>query len=569
MTCLYFSKTKGKMKIMNEKYFLNPDSMDIHAMIDGINTLHKEFSKYFDTEHPRMKNFIGDKYCEILEREVLQQEGMEPKEVYKELSYYAQGILKWNHSGALINVNPPVTLPSVAAAGYVLLYNGNGAQDMSCGYLLTTELIVIKMLCQLAGLNNETAGGIFTFGGKSTNLHALKHGIQKVCPDAIDNGIHEDIVTFSSKQGHPCHSEVCGWLGIGKKSCIRISTNEMGEINLEELEINMRKMLDKGKKIALITANGGTTIQMTIDPIKKIVDIRDRLVEEYHLDYRPRVHVDSVIGWSYLFFKSYDFEENPFDIHPAALNRIQRQLKRILDIVYADSFGVDFHKMGFCAYQSSVYMCIDKSEIYAQEQLKPIPYNELEYGNYSPFQYTLELSRSLSGPIEAYTNLKVLGISGYQELIGKLYTSAEVLKESINRVPRFEVINDKDSDGFVTLFVVKENINIPSFFEIGKKSLDETKRFGMYIYKFYLYLLEQQKLGTCKFALDYSSGYHTLSNGVKIGVLKVYPMTPYFTPEKANEMVDNIRGLMEEFDKIKDVFEIKEVPHKPRPFVFR
>lgn len=91
----------------------------------------------------------------------------------------------------------------------------------------------------------------------------------------------------------------------------------------------------------------------------------------------------------------------------------------------------------------------------------------------------------------------------------------------------------------------------------------------MYIYKFYLYLLEQQKLGTCKFALDYSSGYHTLSNGVKIGVLKVYPMTPYFTPEKANEMVDNIRGLMEEFDKIKDVFEIKEVPHKPRPFVFR
>ena len=554
---------------MNEKYFLDPNTMDISAITDGINMLHKEFSKYFDVENPRMKNDIKEKYKEILAREVLEQEGMEPEEFYKHLSYYSQGILKWSHPGALINVNPPATLPSVAAAGYVSLYNGNGAQDMSCGYLLTTELIVIKMLCQLVGLNPEVAGGIFTFGGKSTNLHALKHGIQRACPDAIDNGIHEDIVSFSSKQGHPCHSEVCGWLGTGKNSCIRIKTKEMGEIDLEELEASMRKVLDEGKKIALITANGGTTIQMTIDPIKKIAELRDKLVEEYKLSYKPRIHVDSVIGWCYLFFKDYDFEKNPLGINEVALGRIKRQLTRISEIVYADSFGVDFHKMGFCSYQSSVYMCMDKSEIYAQEKLKPIPYDELEYGNYSPFQYTLELSRALNGPIEAYTNLKILGISGYQELIGQLYNSAEVLKETINSVPRFEVINDKDSDGFVTLFVVKENIDSPSFFELGKRSLEETKTFGMYIYKFYLYLLEQQKLGKCNFALDYSSGYHVLANGVKIGVLKVYPMTPYFTPEKAKEMVKTIRMLMEEFDKVKEVFEIKEVPHKPRPFVFR
>lgn len=554
---------------MTEEFFLNPNTMDISLIEDGIKKLHTEFSKYFDIDNPRMKNTIKEKYASILEKENLEEGGMEPEEVYRSLAYYSQGILKWNHSGALINVNPPVTLPSVVTAGYTSMYNCNGAQDMSCGYLLTTELIVIRMISQLAGLDEKKTGGIFTFGGKSTNLHALKHGLQRTFPDSVNKGIHGEVVTFSSKQGHPCHSEVCGWLGIGKDSCIRISTNEMGEIDLIELESRMREVLDEGKRIALITANGGTTIQMTIDPIKEIVELRDRLAKEYHLDYKPRVHVDSVIGWSYLFFKSYDFEKNPLDIHPKALRRIKNQVERIVDITYADSFGVDFHKMGFCAYQSSVYMCKDKSEIYAQEKLNPIPYEELEYGNYSPFQYTLELSRSLNGPIEAYTNLKLLGISGYQELIGGLYSSAEVLKEYIDKEERLEVINDKDSDGFVTLFVVHERVDSPSFFEIGKCSKEETREYGMYIYKFYLYLLEQQKLGRCKFALDYSSGYHVLDNGIKIGVLKVYPMTPFFTSEKAKEMVLNIKDMMEEFDGVKDVFEIKEVPHKPRPFVFR
>ena len=553
---------------MND-YFLDPQTMDISLIKSGIEKLHTEFSKYFDIDSPRMKNTISDKYCTILEKENLEQKGKSPDEVYKSLAYYSQGILKWNHSGALINVNPPVTLPSVVAAGYTSLYNCNGAQDMSCGYLLTTELAVIKMICQLAGLDEKKSGGIFTFGGKSTNLHALKHGLQRAFPDSVDKGVDGSVVTFSSKQGHPCHSEVCGWLGIGKEHCIRIPTDSMGIIDMNKLEEGMRKALDEGKKIALITANGGTTIQMTIDPIKEIVDLRDKLVEEYNLDYKPRVHVDSVIGWSYLFFKTYDFENNPLNIHPNALNRIKRQLEKIVDIKYADSFGVDFHKMGFCAYQSSVYMCKDNTEIYSQEKLRPIPYDELEYGNYSPFQYTLELSRSLNGPVEAYTNLKVLGISGYQELIGGLYNSAEVLKESINNENRFEVINDKDSDGFVTLFVVHEFDDSPSFFDIGKRSKEETREYGMYIYKFYLYLLEQQKRGRCKFALDYSSGYHVLDNGIKIGVLKVYPMTPYFTPEKAKEMVANIKEMMNEFDEVKDSFEVKEVPHKPRPFVFR
>ena len=308
---------------------------------------------------------------------------------------------------------------------------------------------------------------------------------------------------------------------------------------------------------------------MTIDPILDIVKLRDKMVKKYNLDYIPRVHVDSVIGWVILFFKNYDFNSNPYGLTPNASKKIQEQLKRISEIKYADSFGVDFHKTGFCSYLSSVYMTSDISEIYAQGKMKPIPYEELEYGNYSPFQYTLELSRPLNGPVEAYTNLKTLGYNGYQKIVCNLYNTGEKIKELLSEYQRFEVINNEDSNGFTTLFVVKENTNWPSFFELGNMDIEQVRKFGLYNHKFYLYLLEQQKKGKCWFSLDYSSGYHVLSNGLKIGVLKIYQMSPYFTIEKAAELVCEVKKHLAEFDILKDTFEPKEVPHKPRPFVFR
>ena len=150
-----------------------------------------------------------------------------------------------------------------------------------------------------------------------------------------------------------------------------------------------------------------------------------------------------------------------------------------------------------------------------------------------------------------------------------MYEASERLKQSLSSEPRFEVINSNDSDGFVTLFVVKQTADSPSFFELDKLGKEIIREFGVYIHKFYLYMFEQQKRGNCWFALDYSSGYHVLSNGIKIGVLKAYSMTPTFTPEKAIEMVSELKRLLDEFDSVADTFEIKEVPHKPRPFVFR
>jgi len=552
-----------------KKYFFNPFVSNFSEFIEQLTQLNDNVSQYIRNDVARVPSSITENYASLLSKENLSEYGEDLESIYSKLAYYSQGLIRWNHPGALINVNPPATIPSTVVSSYFSLFSPNGAQDMSTGYLLTTELAVVKMLSQLADIDYKQSGGYFTFGGKSTNIHAIKHGLQRISKDYGTNGIKDDIVTFSSTQGHPCHAEACNWLGIGDKNCIRIPTNKMGEINLEELEKSLAESVEQGKKIACITVNGGTTIQMTIDPIKKVVDIRNRLVKKYNLEYVPRVHVDSVIGWVWLFFKTYNFTENPLNFSDKALQKLQRQMQRISDIKYADSFGVDFHKTGFAPYLSSVYITKDKTELFEQNHYKGIPYDELEYGNYSPFQYTLELSRPLNGALAAYVNLKSFGVQGFQKIIGGLMEASEYLKDLLTDTKRFEIINNEDSDGFVTLFVAKEAINSPSFFDLGNLHPDIIEQFGQYNYKFYLFLLEKQKKGECWFAIDYSTGYHRLSNGKKLGVLKAYPMTPYFDRYAVEKLTEDLVRFQKEFDKVKETFVVKEVPHKPRPFVYK
>jgi hypothetical protein len=132
-----------------------------------------------------------------------------------------------------------------------------------------------------------------------------------------------------------------------------------------------------------------------------------------------------------------------------------------------------------------------------------------------------------------------------------------------------EVINGSDSDGFVTLFIAHETSEWKSFFDAEWGEPDLARRLAEYNYNFYLYIFEQQQLGRCRIACDYSSGYHTMVNGMKIGVLKAYPVSPYFTQSEAISMARELADLLQEFDRKEVISELHEFPHTPRPMIFR
>ena len=185
-----------------KEHFINPETMDISDFLSDIKLLHEKVDQKTIHSFSRIPKNTNKKYAQILEDENLDFSSKTINEVYDKLAEYTEGMVLWNNPGTLTNVNPVPTIESLAAGSYFSLYNPNAAQDLSCGLLMTTELATVKMISQLAGIDYKKSGGIFTFGGKSTNMHAVKQGLQRINSDYRKNGIKDDIVVFSNKQGH-------------------------------------------------------------------------------------------------------------------------------------------------------------------------------------------------------------------------------------------------------------------------------------------------------------------------------------------------------------------------------
>lgn len=546
-----------------KKNFLEHNIDDISKIYSMISILHKNVSDMIIKDSPIIDGEIKP-YMRLLQDKQLPKNKQTATKSLKTLSKLFERCVLWESPGTMINITPPANIISATGAFYTSLYNPNFCQDESSGYLITTELLVIRYLNELVG--NKNGWGIFTFGGKGTNLYAVKIGMVKSIPNSTLEGIQgQKAVIISSEKSHPCHAEVADWIGIGKNSYIKIPVDNFGIINLKYLEKTAIKTIKDGTKIACIIANGGTTNEVTVDPIKKIIELRDKLVKQFKLDYIPHVHVDSVIGWSWLFFKYYDFDKNPLHMTIVEKGKIKSMLKKIKQIYFADSFGVDFHKTGFCPYASSIFMVKKRADLTTLNNSTDKTDNSMIFGEYSPFEYSFELSRSSSGPVSAFLALETFGIQGFQELIYNIFSNGEYIRKLLSNSKEFDVIN-METEGFASLFVAlppKSNMQYKDFLVSDK----ETENLIKYNYQFYLYHLKALENGHINFKITFSKSFKPFGAKSPTGALKIYQMSPVVKKQSLHKIIMQLIDLKKEFDSNKN--ELLDTRKSPIDFVYR
>lgn len=544
-----------------EKYFTKNKTDGTKRIVTAFSELNEKVNKYINKEEMPILDGKIDFYNNFMKKKHIPQNGNDVSNVLTEFSKFFQRSVLWENPGTMINITPPANIPSIVTSFYTLLYNPNFAQDESSGYLMTTELIVSKYLSEMVEWDVTKARGIFTFGGKGTNLYATKIGIKKAIPNVIDEGLNEKkVVVFSNEKGHPCHREVCDWLGLGKNACLRLPVNKSGQVIVEELENQLRDCINKGNKIGCIILNGGTTNEIIIDPIKKIVNLRDKLVKEYNLDYIPHIHVDAVIGWVWLFFKYYDFETNELNMDDNELAKIYSMKEKIIEIKYADSFGADFHKTGFCPYVSSIFMAKNFNDVMSLGNKNDRGIENLKFGEYSPFEYTLELTRSSIGPVAAYTAFESFGIKGFQEIIYKIFSNCEYIRNYLQKQSNFEVIN-MNTEGFATLFIItpfSETKRYKDYVSGNSENLNKLVKYNHSFYLFCLKMLEEKKV---HFKITFSKSYKPFGAANPTGALKIYPTSPIVTKEEIKKCLNEIIETKKLYDISNIVLqEDREVP---------
>ncbi len=469
-------------------------------------------------------------------------ESMPLESVTEQLVDHLSGAFVWGHPRAQINVIPPPTIPGIIGSLLPSIYNPNLASEESARLVALSEVEVSAMTADLVGYDPAEAQGVFTFGGTGTLLYAARIGLEKACPGSMKSGIREPAVIIASECAHYACRTIAGWMGLGEDSVIEVPSSPENEVRTCLLESMCRDALKSGQKIAMIVATMGTTDAFGLDDLAEIRDIRDRLVDEFSLDYVPHIHADAVIGWAWSVFNDYDFDQNPQGFRPRTVRSLAGTQRRISQLHLSDSLGIDFHKTGFTPYTSSLFLSEsgDDLALIARDS-GAMPYL-FKSGEYHPGKYTLETSRSGAGPMAALGNLLLLGREGLQALLGHLVTMAESLAEHLEGHAATTVLNSENF-GPVTLFRVypdevdtftisKRELTDPTARDILQKHNDYNRRVFAEI--------QAEALQGRGVVLSLTDCYRETDYGEPVVALKSYIMSPFSDEEYVAAVLESV-----------------------------
>lgn len=468
------------------------------------------------------------------------------------------GVPLWRSPNLQYNVGAAVNRVSSALYSIALDLNVFNINDGLSGNTIIAEQAVTRILSDLAGVDHKNSCGFFTFGGTGTNLYALKLGLARTFPSSRREGLPSGVKIVLTEDAHFSHLNGLNWLGIGVNNALVIQANLDRTSDVVDAEKKIRAAIESGMSVPVIIINGGTTYDNAVDDIEAFVQLRDRMVREYSLDYIPQIHVDAVIGWAWLLFKDYDFDLNPLEIEMQTLAVIKLQYQKISKIHLADSWGVDFHKgVGSCPIPCSVVM-INKAETAAL-----LSYNEevdthqlaREFSEFSPVDYTLETSRPAGAPLAALAAFRALGADGFRAHLANLIQQNQFLRELLLQQGREDVaILNPGSSGYVTMMriyppgLVQQNSIEHTQ---GKDASEYISQVNAYMKSFYRFFLQHREGNENNVEYSYSSKYITAPSGQKLAALKFYPTSPYMSSDYMTIALEALLRQKDEFDKLK------------------
>jgi L-2,4-diaminobutyrate decarboxylase len=472
------------------------------------------------------------------------------KVVLSKLAQAFKGSVRWNQPTSLVNITPNPLLDSVAAANVVSAYNINCLWDYMSGGMTRLEKEVVGFLCHIAGWNAKTAEGLSTFGGKATLMYAIRCGLNVCDRLSVKNGLKSDYVVLTGKGSHYSIEDCANYMGIGKNNVVRVDTDMSGAMLPDAFEEAMRMCLKQKKKIAAIILSGGDTLHYAVDPIEAIHNIRNKLVREFDLPYKPYMHLDSVLGWVGMVFCSYDFKQNVLGIEPGPLSKIKVLYSKLAAVKYVNSFSADFHKTGLSPYTSSYFVVKDAADIYSinKDSVKTKPHHM--YGDFHTHHYSLENSRPANGIVSAWTSMQRLGLDGYQRYWAQLMTTGLHIRDIINtcHADKLRVLNTSSLGYPSVIQLIPKGLNIP-YEELPNHS-KELRKFNEYCFRFYDYMAYGLLQTNLPYPLlGFIPNYNNFISGGECPAFLIYANHPHLSSKDCKKLIDNIVIMKRDFDK--------------------
>lgn len=467
------------------------------------------------------------------------------------------GAVNWRSPELQYNLGSAVNV--VAGAMYALALDVNVylINDGLAGNAVVAEQAVGRILASLSAVDPAQARGLFTFGGTGTMAYAIKAGIRKAAPESARRGVPDDLRVVITEDSHFSHATAADWLGVGSEQLVIIPPTTERRSDLTAADKLLREQLDQGARIATIIINGGTTYDHAVDDISAFADLRDQLVSDYQLTYRPHLHVDSVVGWIWLVLQGHDFETEDLGVSAETVSVLRRQYQRIKEICRADSWGVDFHKgVGGCPVDCSIVQFNDRSDL-VRLRRGGADLHQLaeEFSDVSPVDYTLETSRAGGKALAALACLHSLGRQGYQQILARLMESVLEFRRLIDARPDMMIVLNRHALGYQTMVrLLPPTADVQSAAQqllgTGDGQAKRVLDGNAYLKEFFVWDNQSRmNVDGGGVVYSFSSKYIQTASGPAISGLKFYPTTPHITKKHMHDAVKLLADRKAEFDQ--------------------
>jgi L-2,4-diaminobutyrate decarboxylase len=528
--------------------FLTPSENNFADLLKKNDFLHAQIMQHQIEYVPRMP--LHERFTYDKSDYSLPVKGRASSVVLSELATALQGSIRWNQPTTLVNITPNPLLDCVAASQMAALYNINSFWDYTSGRVTLLEKEVVNFLSSLAGWDLKKSDGLSVSGGKATLMYAIKCGLNTCDRKAVNEGLHGDYVVIAGKTSHYSIEDGCNYLGIGRQNVLRVDVDETGAMIPSAFETTLRSAITQGKKVAAIIALGGDTLEHTVDPVRRLRDIRDSLTREYELDYTPWLHLDSVNAWVVLAFRRYNFTINPLKIEANVLHKIQTLTSRLAAVSDADSFSADFHKTGLAPYASSFFVAKQGTHIHSINKDTPLTTKPVyQFGEAHTHHISFENSRSASGILCAWTSIQRLGVEGYQCYWAQLMTIGAYINEQITKILSHEiVVVNATALGHpnVIQFIPR---GFPFTYDELLTNKEALAQYSDYCFAFYDYMAHRLLGRNQPYPLmGFVPSYKYEQTGIKRPAFLIYLNYPHIREEECNTLLQQIIALKHEFE---------------------
>ena len=326
-----------------------------------------------------------------------------------------------SHPTCVAHLHCPPAIPALAAE--VLISGMNQSMDSWDQSAVATHLEqqMIRQVCAWFGFG-EMADGVFTSGGTQSNFMGLLLARDRFALNHLNWSIQQQGLPLEASRFRILCSEVAHFtvrqaaaqLGLGEQAVVAVAVDTEYRMSAVKLQETLQALKQEGCLPIAIVATAGTTDFGSIDPLREISEIAQKL--------GVWLHIDAAYG--------------------GALAICDRYCHLLRGIDGADSIAVDFHKLFYQPISCGAFLLKNRLnfELIKLHADYLNPESHTEFGMVDLVTKSVQTTRRFDG-LKLFVTLQAIGQKQLAEMIETTIKLAQATADLINDDSDLELAN--------------------------------------------------------------------------------------------------------------------------------